>query len=151
MKQILFQDLREAGEFAMREHSARKVTMQYDYTNLSSQQIEVYEKLMRGLSLYTPQELWAMNSNKKKKIQAAHIKAKQILTVWKQELIVEKSNNILLSLFPNSSLVKEIVNEKEIRTRDRIDLTFRQLNIKRSQILTKLGEHNLLPRNFAVL
>jgi hypothetical protein len=75
-----------------------------------------------------------------------------MLKRWKQDLIFSSIDNLLLSLFPKSSVAKAFANTKgylqsnEIEEQD--SLTFKQLGVSEKRIADKLIEHNFLPQNF---
>jgi hypothetical protein len=81
-------------------------------TSLTPKQEELYKRLIHGLSLYTPEELYNMNSAKKKRIAKAHAKATQILNVYKQEIInakLQSAIGLVDSLLPTTGTVKSTI------------------------------------------
>jgi hypothetical protein len=65
-----------------------------EYTKLSETQYQMYKHLMVGLSMYTPEQLYAMNSSKKAKIFKRNKQAQTVLNLWKQEIMLNKTNSL---------------------------------------------------------
>lgn len=151
MKTNSFEGLQELVYSGQMEHKQFPTISIVDYTHLSDVQTELYMRLIRGLDKYTPQELYAMNSAKKIKIKNKHLQAQRVLNTWKQELTNALTNKLLLGLFPNSALVKEMVDETFTSTNFVNTLTFKDLRISKADIINKFIETNLLPYNFAGL
>jgi hypothetical protein len=62
-------------------------------------QNELYSRLLNGLSIYSSEELYKMNSAKKAKIVRNSKTAQQIINLFKQEVLIHKTNSVLKSLF----------------------------------------------------
>jgi hypothetical protein len=120
--------------------------MTYGTTSLTPHQKQLYERLLFGLSVYTPEELYAMNSAKKTRIVKAHRKAQQILNLFKQETMNER-----LKAFLPEKMYNEIVTGIETDPSFKCTLSFKELGIGKSMIIQKLLEVKLLPSNFASL
>jgi hypothetical protein len=151
MKTKSFESLQElvySGQFA---HKQIEVTSIVDYTYLSPVQAELYKRLLTGLSYYTPEQLYAMNSSKKSKIFKRHEQAQKVLNIWKQELTNKITNNLLSGLFPASQLVKDIIADNTTSNNYTNTLSFKDLCITKTDIINKFIEKNLLPHNFAAL
>lgn len=133
------------------EHKQFPTTSAVDYTYLSPVQEDLYKRLLKGLSYYSKEELYAMNSTKKKKIQLKHIKTQHALNMWKQELTNKITNKLLSDLFPNSNLIKEITENSFTSTNFINTLSFKDLKITKSDVINKLIQVNMLPNNFATL
>lgn len=87
------QNLQYVGSFSTLQ--TQGTTQFIDYgIKLTEKQQQLYSRLIKGLSVYTPEELYQMNSTKKNRITAAHKKAQALLNLWKQEKMIEKSNNL---------------------------------------------------------
>jgi hypothetical protein len=122
-----------------------------DYTKLSATQYKMFKHIMVGLDMYTPQELYAMNSSKKAKIFKRHKQAQTMLNRWKQELTNELSNRLLGTLFPKSQLIQELTADNSTSDKFVNTLSFKDLGISKVTIINKLISENLLPTNFATL
>ena len=82
-------NLNYVGSFSTLQTSGTKSLVDYG-TKYSPKQQELYYRLLKGLKIYEPEELYAMNSTKKMRINQAHSKAQQVLNLWKQEKSVRK-------------------------------------------------------------
>jgi hypothetical protein len=151
MKTNSFEGLQELVYSGQMEHKQFPTISIVDYTHLSEVQSELYMRLIRCLDMYTPQELYAMNSAKKIKIKNKHLQAQRILNTWKQELTNDLTNKLLLNLFPKSKLVKDLTENTFTSTNFVNTLTFKDLRISKADVINKFIETNLLPHNFATL
>lgn len=142
------QELKYSGKF---EHKQFPVTSIVDYTYLSPVQEDLYKRLLRGLEYYSPEQLYAMNSSKKTKIAAKHKRAQHVLNIWKQEKTNAITNKLLADIFPKSQLVKDFIGNSFTSKNFVNTLSFKELNINKSDVINKLISVNLLPNNFATL
>lgn len=122
-----------------------------NYEVLSPTQQKMYKHVMVGLDMYTPQELYAMNSSKKSKIFKRHKQAQMALNIWKQELTNAWTNKLFSSWFPNSVLAQEIADDNSTSKNFINTLSFKDLGISKKDIINKLITENILPKNFAVI
>jgi hypothetical protein len=146
MKTNSFQDLALLNKPRIIRTEYQKLAMTYGTTSLTPHQKQLYERLLFGLSVYTPEELYAMNSAKKTRIVKAHRKAQQILNLFKQETMNER-----LKAFLPEKMYNEIVTGIETDPSFKCTLSFKELGIGKSMIIQKLLEVKLLPSNFASL
>lgn len=103
-------NLHYVGSFSTLQTEGTKSYIDYGLT-LSVKQKELYSRLMRGLKVYTPEELYSMNSTKKSRINQAHNKAQAILNVWKQEIMIQKSDQLYGWIFQEA---QEIVGLEKV-------------------------------------
>lgn len=94
------QELMYSGQMEMKQFPTTSIV---DYTTLTPGQYRMYKHLMVGLDMYTPQELYAMNSSKKAKIFKKNKLTQSILNLWKQEIMLNKTNS--LAAFVDTELV----------------------------------------------
>ena len=142
------QELMYSGQMEMKQFPT---TSTVDYTTLSQVQFKMFKHVMVGLDMYTPQELYAMNSSKKAKIFKRHKQAQAMLNLWKQELTNNFTSRLLSGLFPNSQLIKELASDKSTSNKYTNTLAFKDLGISKTDIINKLIQENFLPKNFATL
>ena len=120
---------------------------QSSHLELNAQQNLLLDKAIHGINAYPPKEREAMTPFQKKLITTKHQKNQRLINRWKQELTNNMINNLLLSLFPKSKVVKGIIDNyttgKELNT-----LTFKELNITKQMLVEKLIEWKALPSNF---
>lgn len=103
-------NLHYVGSFSTLQTSGTKNLINYG-TTYSAKQQELYYRLLKGLKIYTPEELYAMNSTKKIRIQKAHTKAQRVLNLWKQQIMIQKSNQLYNTILENA---QDIVGAEEI-------------------------------------
>lgn len=142
------QELVYSGSMEMKQFPTTSI-VQYDV--LSEVQNRMFKHVMVGLNLYTPEQLYAMNSSKKAKIFKRHKQAQAMLNIWKQELTNKVTNSLLAGLFPKSQLVKEIIEDNSTSDKFVNTLSFKDLNIHKTDLINKLIQENFLPKNFATL
>lgn len=94
------QELMYSGQMESKQFPTTSVV---DYTTLTPGQYRMFKHLMVGLDMYTPQELYAMNSSKKAKIFKKNKLTQTILNLWKQEIMLNKTNS--LAAFVDTELV----------------------------------------------
>lgn len=143
------QDLMYSGKLEAKQFANKSKVVMYDC--LSPVQNELYKRCLMGLDFYSPQELYNMNSAKKNKIFNKHKNVQTLLNLWKQELSIEKTNKWLQVMFPKSTLISEICNDKSISKKFINTLSFKDLGITKTDVIDKLISNNMLPKNFATL
>jgi hypothetical protein len=111
-------------------------------------QQEMYNKIVYGFSAYTKEEIQQMSKTSKFNITVTYTKAHRILNRWKQELINEKIDSLLMKLFPNSPIIKQMTAVKGYDDNLTVNTTFKDLGITREAIANKLMEYGFLPNNF---
>jgi hypothetical protein len=142
------QELMYSGQLENKQFPMESVV---DYTILTQGQQKLFKHVMVGLELYTPQELYAMNSSKKAKIFKRHKQAQMMLNLWKQELTNVFTNNLLGSLFPKSELIQNFTADYSTSKNFINTLSFKELGITKPMLINKLIQENFLPRNFATI
>ena len=142
------QELMYSGQLENKQFPMESVV---DYTILSPGQTKLFKHVLVGLEMYTPQELYAMNSSKKAKIFKRHKQAQTMLNLWKQELTNDFTNRLLGSLFPKSLLIQELTSDKSVSKNFINKLTFKELGITKNMLVNKLIHENYLPQNFATI
>lgn len=115
----------------------------------SEEQNMLYSRLLNGLKAYSKEELYAMNSNKKKRIVRVHKRAQEVLNLWKQELmfstiLIPKESSLdegLLKLF--NALPTAKPDPKFF-----CKLPFKYLGLNKADVIEKFMEEKLLPADF---
>lgn len=111
-------------------------------------QDKLYAEAMHGLKAYSEKELSKMPVRLKDKIQMVASKAQYVLNNWKQEIVNQRVDNLLLTLFPHSKTVKQIAAVKGTDPSYYNQQTFKQLGISKKSIAEKLVQTRVLPENF---
>ena len=118
--------------------------------SLNPTQKKIYQKLVYGFEAYTSRELNILSEQEKLNVKKTFTVVHKLLNRWKQEIMFSKLDDLLLSLFPNSPVIKAFtettgyiddVPEEEV-------VTFKELGISERQIAEKLVSMNFLPQNF---
>jgi len=124
--------------------------VQFEKDPFNSYQNFLYKRALFGLSVYQKDELEKMHWDKKRRIEKVHQRAQNVLNLWKQELSGTLIGGLLSSIFHHSTFIKEL-NEKFVSEKDEQYLSvidFKSLGISKQQIVTKLIEEKILPKNF---
>ena len=111
-------------------------------------QQKLYAETLYGLNYYSEQEVCVMPRLKKLSIITKYAKAQRILNRWKQEIVYERVDSFLLTLFPNSAITKALVETKGYDRTSRETHSFKELGLSPEKIASKLIEENLVPVNF---
>lgn len=114
-------NLNYVGSFSTLQTSGTARLVDYG-TKYSPKQQELYYRLLKGLKIYSPEELYSMNSTKKMRISKAHSKAQQILNLWKQEIMIAKSNQLYSTIFQEAQDIigLEVVTKQRIPFSNRV-------------------------------
>jgi len=117
---------------------------------LNKYQNLLYNRALYGLGAYDPEELKGMHWEKKKRIDSVHKKTKSIMNRWKQEMIIERTNAFLKSIFINSRLVKQLLQPEYSQPNENYNanIPLKEFKITKLQIIDKLIGEGVLPRNY---
>lgn len=114
-------------------------------------QQRIYAQTVYGLNYFTTQQLAVMPKEQKQSIISRYTRVQKVLNRWKQEIANAAADRFLISLFPNSPVVKSMTtiqghDDELIDTQ-----TFKQLGLTQEKIALKLYENGLLPKDFFLL
>ena len=138
------QNLNYVGSFSTLQSQGNSNYLTYK-SGYSEKQNELYNRLLFGLKAYTPEELYAMNSNKKSRISVVYKKAQKTINLYKQEKLNALSQNVF-SLFDKLKSTPVETDPSFFCT-----LSFKQLAIKKEDLVSLFISNKLLPANFAEL
>lgn len=141
----LLDDYRHYGDQQRKKYYLPKQS--YDEKSYNQIQNFLYKQALFGLGIYNKRELAQMPPKEKSKITKLRERAQGELNILKQKLIIEKSN-ALLELFPNSPLVQTILNDDYVDPTLENTFSFRDLGIKKEDVISRLCEAEILPQNF---
>jgi hypothetical protein len=130
---------------------AGKTYMQYEQDKYSIYQNYLYKRALYGLEALTQDQLESMCSKKKQRIINVYKRAQSVLNVYKQKVTVHYSNKFFVQFFPKSSITKFLMEDTEIDEKFKNTLTFKDLNIKKDDIITIFIAEGVLPKNFLSL
>ena len=113
----------------------------------------LYNRAMYGLSIYSRDEVQEMDLQKKKRIVRLHKKTQTILNLWKQEIVNTLANKLFTDIFPRMDITNTLVEKFGIEGDPEYvnKMSFKMLNITKPQIVDKLIEAKVLPKNFKIL
>jgi hypothetical protein len=112
------------------------------------QQQKIYALSIYGLSVFSKEEVQKLAPEEKTKIIRNYTRIQSFLNKWKQELAEAKVNNLLLSLFHNSKIIKDFCSVNGYDKDHKDFHTFKELGLTQQVIAKKLVEQKLLPKNF---
>jgi hypothetical protein len=117
---------------------------------LTPKQKDVYAKTVYGFKAYTKEELNALSEHARIEVTIKYSKVQRILRNWKQDITFSNLDRFLLSLFPNSPVIKAMCTTTghidDVPKND--EISFKELGIKQEHIIAKLMQVELLPKNF---
>ena len=122
-------------------------SQQYENQILNPVQSFLYKRALKGLDVYNKKELKELDPNEKHKVIKLYSRTQKELNMWKHKLTIEATND-LLELFPNSSLAKAIIKDDYLDVKTENAFSFRDLGIKREDIIAQLHKTGILPDNF---
>lgn len=110
----------------------------------------LYNRALYGLSIYSKDEVQEMDLQKKKRIIRIHKKTQKILNLWKQEIVNTLANKLFTDIFPKMDITNTIIEKYGIEgDPDYVNkMSFKMLNISKTQIVFKLIGCKILPKNF---
>lgn len=128
----------------------KNVNQVYEQDPFNSRQNFLYKRALIGVSVYDKKEIDEMSNEKLKRINKIHRKTQTILNLWKQEVLIGKSNKLIAGLFsvPQYGLLKEILNDTAIDKEFVCTLSFKDLGITKNSVINRLITEKILPKNF---
>lgn len=110
----------------------------------------LYKRAMMGLSFYSKEEQKLMTPKKRDYVLKMHRKTEKILNLWRQEVCNKQTNSIFLQLFPKSNFTSDLIKHfgNDIDATYYNNQSFDELRISKIDIINKLIETRILPRNF---
>jgi len=126
-----------------------KLVQKIIYTELSTQQLHLYKRVLHGLNAFTSEELEKMHWDKKRRIKKVWKRAQNVINSLKQ-MICNKRSNEVFKLFNNSKLAKSIMSVPVEEVDDRFinKMSFRTLGVKPEDLIVKFYAEGLLPKNY---
>jgi hypothetical protein len=90
----------------------QKTVMSYETDGFSSYQNYLYKRALFGLKGLPEAELATICSAKKARINKVYKRGQRLINLYKQKLTIEFTNKLFSTLFPKSSLVKELTQDE---------------------------------------
>jgi hypothetical protein len=126
----------------------KKQTKEADVYVFNKKQEKMYLEALYGLSIYSEEVVNKLPKNVVVKIMSRCEVVQKILNRWKQEIVNQRVDGLLLSLFPKSPVVKAMVDTTGYDDTLRTNIPFRNLGLNQYEIAKKLVQEKLLPQNF---
>ena len=111
------------------------------------EQLFYFKRALYGLKAYEQEEIEQMLFQKKRRIIKVYKRSQDILNEYKQEKINEKTN-VIFSIFKNSKLCQDIISYNETDKEFLNTLSFKDLGIKKEDLIKLLYQKGILPQNF---
>ena len=126
-----------------------KLVQKIIYTELNTQQLHLYKRVLHGFNAFTSEELEKMHWDKKRRIKKVWKRAQNVINALKQKICNKRSNEIL-SIFTSSKLAKQIMSVpvEEVDQRFINKMSFRTLGVKPEDLIVKFYTEGLLPKNY---
>jgi hypothetical protein len=153
------ENLHYVGSFSTLQTEGSSNLMNYG-TKYTAKQQELYYRLLKGLKIYSPEELYSMNSTKKLRINKAHEKAQRIINKFKHERSVQLLKHSMNQVLNKEGFFDNFRSEKKESSFDLLfdfketdaeflcTLPFDALSITKEDIIIKFKAEKLLPVNF---
>jgi hypothetical protein len=108
----------------------------------------LYKRAINGLKMYEPKEIKRMHPKKKKRILTTYKRTQRVISILKQDRIIEMTNKIF-GLFTNSSTAKDLIELYSEPQSDFVSsISLKDVGISKDIIIDKLIEERLLPEAF---
>lgn len=128
-------------------------TLRFEKDPYNKVQNFLYNRALYGLNMYSKEEIAELSKPQKVRILKIQRKTQKVLNLWKQEITNGIANEIFIRLFPDMEITKCLVNFYGIEGDERhINMiSFKDLNINKEHIITKLITSKVLPKHFREL
>lgn len=131
-----------------KDHDTDHQEVSYRYRYYNEYQNFLYNRAVFGLSIYPKGEI--ISRDKAKRIIKTHKKAQTILNIWKQEIVNVLSNHLFKTVFPDSPLTKELLEDFGNVTDELHNnkMSLKSLKITKPQVIERFIAEGILPKNF---
>jgi len=120
----------------------------YQQDHFNSYQNYLYKRALYGLKGLSQDEIKKMCTAKKKRINNVFYRAQRILNVYKHKLTKKYCDDFLLTLFPNSNVLRVLASVNDFEEKQLNTLSFKDLGIEKNDIANLFVEEGILPKNF---
>jgi hypothetical protein len=128
---------------------SNKLVQEVVYTQLNTQQVFLFKRVLHGLNAYQTGQLESMHWDKKRRVKKVWRKAQRVINRFKQTICNKRSNEVLAA-FDHSPLAKQIMSVPVEETDDQFinKMTLKELGIKYEDLIIKFYSEGLLPKNY---
>jgi len=123
----------------------------FEKDKYSPYQNYLYKRALYGLDSLSKEELATMCSKKRSRILNVYNRGQLVVNKYKHQVTKQLTDKLLGSLFPNSSLISEIINYNDIDNKYKNTLTFKDLSIEKDLLVDLFITEGILPKNFLSL
>jgi len=123
----------------------------FEQDKYSTYQNYLYKRALYGLDSLSKEELATMCSKKRSRILNVYNRAQIVVNNYKHKVTKQLTDKLLSSLFPNNSLISEIIKYDEIDNNFKNTLTFKDLCIHKDHLVELFILEGVLPKNFLSL
>ena len=123
----------------------------YEKDKYSEYQNYLYKRALYGLNALNEEELATMCSKKKQRVVNVYKKAQVVINKLKQQITIQYSNFLFKTLFPESPITAFLLADTEVDEKMINKLTFKDLKIKKEQIIAIFISEGVLPKNFLTM
>ena len=124
---------------------------EFEKDKYSPYQNYLYKRALYGLDSLSVEELNTMCSKKRSRIVNVYNRGQLVVNKYKHQVTKQLTDKLLGSLFPNSSLISEIIKYEDIDNNYKNTLTFKDLSIEKDLIVDLFMTEGILPKNFLSL
>lgn len=120
-----------------------------EHPGFNTIQEKLYAEALYGLNFYTKEELKKMPAEKKRNVIVLYTRVQKLLNRWKQEIICDQVDTLLLAMFPRSPFIKAMSEAKYYDKDLDCTLSLRDLGVTDQKLIAeRLVQAKLLPYNF---
>lgn len=123
----------------------------FEQDKYTTYQNYLYKRALYGIDSLSLEELNTMCGKKKSRILNVYNRAQLVVNNYKHRVTKQLTDKLLLSLFPNSSLISELNNYEDMDANYKNTLTFKDLCIHKDQLVELFMLEGILPKNFLSL
>lgn len=138
-----FESLQAFGNF----YKGKSYT-KYEQDPFNAYQNFLYKRALYGLKMYEDNEVKTMHWQKKKRIIKVNKRTQHILNIWKQEISNVYTQKFFEQVFPKSPVTKSLKGYNYTDPKFKCKLSFKDLGIKKEQVIQKLHQEGVLQKNF---
>ncbi len=136
----------------IKDYIAKPVKYQdFEQDKYSTYQNYLYKRALYGIDSLSVDELNSMCGKKKSRILNVYNRAQLVVNNYKHRVTKQLTDKLLLSLFPNSSLISELNSYEDMDANYKNTLTFKDLCIHKDQLVELFMLEGILPKNFLSL
>jgi hypothetical protein len=136
----------------IKDYMAKPVKYQdFEQDKYNTYQNYLYKRALYGIDSLSVDELNTMCSKKRSRVVNVYNRAQLVVNNYKHRVTKQLTDKLLLSLFPNSSLISELNSYEDMDANYKNTLTFKDLCIHKDQLVELFMLEGILPKNFLSL